>query len=77
MSNEVQTYDPYELVDDVIDLLRERGLSPERVDVETPAARITGASLLLRGLGIQPARALQDVTDLDGGARYNARMHGD
>lgn len=72
-----QNYDPYMLVDDVIALLREHGLEPARVDIEQPAARITGASLLLRGLGIAPRRRLEDAVDLDGHTNYQTRIHGD
>jgi hypothetical protein len=72
-----QIYDPYRLVEDVVWLLRDRGLEPEPVDIETRAARITGACLLLRGLNVTPAMPPEDALDLNGGGSYSMRLHGD
>jgi hypothetical protein len=71
-------YDPGKLVRDVVALLEDRGLTPI-LDKRPDAAREThtAACILLRGLGIQPGKAPEDWLDLDGGARYDGRMHGD
>ncbi|HEX5402526.1 MAG TPA: hypothetical protein VFX16_09520 [Pseudonocardiaceae bacterium] len=71
-----QGYDPYKLVDDVIEVLVQHGLSPDRSHGST-SERITGASMLLRNLGVAPLRAPEDAVDLDGGLHYDSRMHGD
>lgn len=72
------SYDPAKLIHDVVALLEDRGLTPE-INMERGVLRETetAAHVLLRGLGITPAAAPEDVLDLDGGARYNARMHED
>lgn len=72
-----QSYDPYKLVEEVIALLAERGLEPARVNIEDPGARVKGASLLLRGLGIDPLMSPEDALDLDGNRAYDKRVHGD
>jgi hypothetical protein len=63
----MQTYDPIQLVDEVSDLLRKRGLSPAFPDGRSTDAS-TGASMLLRGLGvfpgIDPVAAYARNTDL-------------
>jgi hypothetical protein len=72
-----RAYDPRKLIADVIAVLEDRGLAPitpagrERIEAET------AASQLLRTLGFMPAAAPEDWIDLDGGARYDSRMHGD
>ncbi len=72
------TYDPYKLIRDVLALLEDQGLRPE-IDVRPEVAIETekAARALLHGLGIQDGIAVQDKLDLDGGARYDSRMHGD
>ncbi len=73
-----KSYDPVKLIRDVVALLEDRGLTPQ-LD-ERPAARReteAAACSLLRGVGINPGIAVEDALDLDGGARYNTRMHGD
>jgi hypothetical protein len=72
-----QSYDPHRLINDVIELLEQRGLTPERVDIETPGARVLGASLLLRGLGIDPLATPEDALNTNGHLAYNRRIHGD
>lgn len=72
-----QSYDPYKLIQDVIGLLELYGLQPERVDIDPPGARVTGASLLLRGLGIDPRMRPEDALSDDGHRSYNRRIHGD
>lgn len=69
-------YDPYILIDEVTALLRDRGLTPERVDLEQPGARVTAACMLLRSLNIAPLRDAGTI-DLDGQRAYNRRIHGD
>lgn len=71
-------YDPRKLILDVIAMLEDRGLTPQ-VDNSPAAARetSTAAHVLLRGLGIRPGSAPEDWLDLDGGARYDSRVHGD
>jgi len=73
-----KAYDPARLVRDVVALLEDRGLSPV-LDNSPDAAREThtAACILLRGIGIQPCKAPEDALDLDGGARYDALVHGD
>jgi hypothetical protein len=72
-----QSYDPYTLILDVVELLESRGLAPERTEIETPAARVVGASLLLRGLGIQPRLSSERALDPFGSRNYDKRMHND
>jgi hypothetical protein len=48
-----QTYDPFQLVTEVSDLLRKHGLAPAFPDGSAVTAS-TGASMLLRGLGVFP-----------------------
>ncbi|MGO1050563.1 hypothetical protein [Crossiella sp. CA198] len=76
MSQGNQTYDPRRLVEDVIELLTERGLQPDR-DSGTAVDRMTAASKLLRNLGVMPAAAPEDWLDLDGQRGYNRVVHGD
>lgn len=71
-------YDPAKLIYDVVALLEDRGLIAqidERPEVQKETQ--TAAHVLLRGLGITPATAVEDALDLDGGARYSSRVHGD
>jgi hypothetical protein len=73
-----KAYDPYKLVLDVVALLEDRGLAP--ISPEGGSTRVeaeTAASQLLRAIGIMPGMAPEDALDLDGGARYNSRLHGD
>lgn len=75
----VTSYDPRKLLLDVAALIK-RGLTPMSLADQSPElARdaLTGAHMVLRGLGIQPASAPEDWLDLDGGTRYNSRVHGD
>jgi len=69
-------YDPYRLIDDVEGLLVQRGYDPVRVAGQAED-RVVGASRLLRGLGLDPARTLEDAVDLDGQASHQHRLHGD
>ena len=71
-----QTYDPYRLIEDVRTLLADRGLTPESVE-GAAGNRLAGASMLLRGLGMEPLMAPEDALDLDGHRSYNSRVHGD
>ncbi len=74
---ERQSYDPYKLVRDVEALLVEQGLWPHHVQLDDqPGARVVGASLLLRGLGIEPLMSHEDAVDENHSA-YNRRVHGD
>lgn len=53
---QLETYDPHQLVVDVQDLLRERGLRPYRPEGSGLTGMAVGASgMLLRALGILPA----------------------
>ena len=72
------TYDPRKLLQDIAAMLEDRGLTV-RVDESPEAASTTTTALytVLRGLGLQAGSAPEDWLDLDGGARYNARVHGD
>jgi len=66
-STRLQSYDPAQLVSEVTDLLRKHGLAPAFPDGNSVTAS-TGASMLLRGLGIFPgidaAAAYARNTDL-------------
>jgi hypothetical protein len=73
---ERQTYDPYRLIDDVEGLLIQRGYSPERLEGHA-GDRVSGASQLLRGLGLEPLMTQGDGLDLDGNARYFTQVHRD
>ncbi|MET9260354.1 hypothetical protein [Amycolatopsis sp. NPDC004079] len=57
----------------VEDLLRTLGHEPGIVDDRVNHA----AENLLSAFKICPTRPLAEAVDLDGGARYSARMHGD
>lgn len=71
-------YDPYKLIRDVVAMLEDRGLRPELDERSEVAAETENAAVaLLRGLGIRPGIAIQDKLDLDGGAGYSSRVHGD
>ncbi|GGM80377.1 hypothetical protein GCM10012275_58770 [Longimycelium tulufanense] len=76
MSEKSQSYDPRYLVEDVMTLLTERGLRPNR-EGGSAVERHTAASMLLRNLGITPAAAPEDWLDLDGQLGYNRLVHGD
>jgi hypothetical protein len=72
------SYSPRKLILDVIAMLEDRGLTPQLdTDPDTARETLTSAHALLRGIGVSPAAAPEDVLDLDGGARYSSRMHGD
>jgi hypothetical protein len=73
---ERQSYDPYRLIDDVEGLLIQRGYRPERLEGHA-GERVSGASQLLRGLGLEPFMNQGEALDLDGNARYSARAHRD
>lgn len=73
-----QYYDPYHLIDEVEALLRRHGLRPERIDSpDEPALRLTGASQLLRGLGIFPAATMEDHRERHEGDNDIFRDHGE
>lgn len=75
MSNST-SYNPRKLVAEVADLLEQRGVTVDRE--HGSAGDLTGgAGMLLRGLGVEPLAAPEDSLDLDGGKRYDARLHGD
>lgn len=76
MSGELQGYDPYILIDDVIALLAERGLTPVR-SKSGSRERMQAACMLLNNLGIEPRLAPEATPDLDGHLAYNRRIHGD
>jgi hypothetical protein len=71
------SYDPRKLIADVAALLEDRGLTTGEVPAAMASEVHTAACVLLRGLGIMPGVAPEDALDLDGGARYNRRIHGD
>lgn len=71
------SYDPRKLIADVAALLEDRGLTPGAVPAAMASEVHTAACVLLRGMGIQPGSAPENWLDLDGGARYNSRMHHD
>jgi hypothetical protein len=54
-----QFYDPYRLVEEIQFLLREQGLNPRAIPGE-PGLSVTGAGMLLRGLGITPGVEMLD-----------------
>jgi hypothetical protein len=60
----------------VEELLMKQGLKPQ-VSNEGFADRTVGAAKLLSGFGITPLLLPVEKLDLDGGRRYNTRMHGD
>lgn len=70
------SFDPRRLTTEVARLLEEHGVGVNR-DAGASADRIAGAGMLLRGLGVEPLAEPQDVLDLDGGRRYDSRMHSD
>ena len=70
------SYDPRTLMNEVAQLLEERGVTVDR-ERGTVADRTAGAGMLLRGLGVDPLAAPEDALDLDGGASYNAHVHND
>lgn len=72
----MSSYDPRALVTDVAQLLEDRGISVH-LEHGTVADRAAGAGMLLRGLGVTPLAAPEDQLDLDGGASYSSRLHGD
>ena len=72
-----RAYDPRQLIADVVALLEDRGLRPILPEGRSRVEAETAASQLLRTLGFTAAAAPEDWIDLDGGARYNTRMHGD
>jgi hypothetical protein len=76
MTNEPQVYDPYILIDEVVALLTERGLTPQR-DKRGSGERMQAACMLLNNLGIEPSLAPEYTPDLDGHMNYNRRVHGD
>ncbi|WP_028922980.1 hypothetical protein [Pseudonocardia acaciae] len=69
-------YNQDQLVDDVIALLAEKGITTVP-DPAQAARREQGAAQLLSGLCVIPTRAPEKVLDLDGQARYNRLVHGD
>ena len=69
-----QNYDPFKLLQDVQEVLRQKGLDPQPVD---GFDRVTLATKLLKGYGIEPIVQPESVLDLDGHARYHRRMEGD
>lgn len=73
---EIQRYSAKQLIEDVAELLRERGLNPER-DLDLRWERSIGASKLLRGFGITDTVEPKDAIDLDGHLGYVRRVHGD
>lgn len=70
------SYDPRKLTAEVAQLLENHGVDVNR-GAGSSSDRDTGAGMLLRGLGVEPLAAPEDVLDLDGGASYNTRLHGD
>lgn len=62
----LQTYDPNNLVGEIQDLLRERGLDPDLPPDTGRAGMATGAAgMLLRALGILPASDYSTIDRLD------------
>jgi hypothetical protein len=72
-----RAYDPAKLVADVVALLEDRGLTLTASEGANREEAKSAASQLLRSLGITPGVAPEDWLDLDGGARYSSRLHGD
>lgn len=71
------SYDPGKLLADVIALLEDRGVSPVAPEGRARVEAETIASQLLRSLSLMPAMAPEDALDLDGGVRYDSRLHND
>lgn len=71
MTTARQSYDPYKLIDEVTDLLRARGLSPELREGGTGEA-LGGTGQLLRALGVEPL-----VDAVDSFARSSSRIWSD
>lgn len=69
-------YPAAKLVDEVAQLLQERGVTP-RPSEDREAERVRAARKLLSSLGVTPTLSPEGSLDLDGHASYNARMHGD
>lgn len=73
---EMQHYSAKQLIEDVVELLKDKGLEPQR-DPELRWDRSIGASQLLRGLGIVDLVEPKEALDLDGHLGYVRRTHGD
>lgn len=73
---ESQSYSAKHLIEDVVGLLKARGLEPER-DPALRWERSIAASQLLRGLGIRDLEEHQGAMDPDGNDNYNRLVHGD
>ncbi|RAS58894.1 hypothetical protein C8D87_11764 [Lentzea atacamensis] len=73
---ERQHYSSKHLIEDVVGLLKARGLEPQR-DPALRWDRSIGASRLLRGLGIADLEDHQGALDPDSSINYNRRIHGD
>lgn len=69
-------YPAAKLVDDVVQLLQEQGVTP-RPSEDRDAERIQAARKLLSSLGVTPTLSPENSLDLEGHASYNARVHGD
>lgn len=73
---EMQHYSAKQLIEDVVELLKAKGLEPKR-DPESRWDRSIAASQLLRGLGIVDLEANQAALDPDSSDNYVRRVHGD
>ncbi len=69
-------YDTHQLVDEVAQLLRDRGLELDPAD-DRSSYRTRGAADLLSGLGVTPTFPPEQTLDLNGQRSYTARLHGD
>ncbi|GAA3352129.1 hypothetical protein [Saccharopolyspora gregorii] len=76
MTEAWDTYPAAKLVNDVAQLLQERGVTPQPAD-DREAERIQAARKLLSSLGVTPTLSPEQSLDLDGHTSYNARVHGD
>lgn len=69
-------YNRDQLITDVAEMLRDRGLSPD-LTPERQAQRQQAACDLLAGLSVMPTLSPIAGLDLDGHSRYQNRLHGD
>ncbi|WP_158842659.1 hypothetical protein [Saccharothrix deserti] len=78
MAEKWDHYNARNLVDDVVQLLEQRGTTPDRERMKsTKREQLEAAQKLLSSIGIVPTLAPEDSLDLDGHMDYNRRVHGD
>lgn len=69
------SYNLHRLIDDVVALLKERGVTPTLAS-DKAAEREQGAEQLLSALCVTPTLSPEVSLELDGCARYNTRVEG-